>query len=313
MAQKKRNYPSYTTAELEAYVASGRGDMTAIKEEIAARKTGTSQHTITPQIIPAHPFEAVTAHPGAVCRRCGQVSAQPIHDWLEPKPGVICTDLDCPVRQDGIPHAHPAKLEPKPAAFADVATELQKMMVDAGVYDSGGNVECVQINHLSGRVYLFGTANENWAADVFANMTNFEMYEDSHPVETDCPSDTEDAAVVALAIFKAMMSDCLKIWQALNSWSMEKVKALEVGTAIHAAISDPIQRMYAEAFAPETEPEAITNDEEAEAILEQMRVAQDKMWTLVHRLEEYLGEGVEIDCTADLHDATLESIRKENK
>ena len=45
-----RKYPSYTTQELEAFVATGKGDDTMI-QEIADRKAGISQIAITPQIM----------------------------------------------------------------------------------------------------------------------------------------------------------------------------------------------------------------------------------------------------------------------
>ncbi len=45
-----RNYPSYTTAQLEAYVAAGRGNETMI-QEIANRKAGASVVRVTPQIM----------------------------------------------------------------------------------------------------------------------------------------------------------------------------------------------------------------------------------------------------------------------
>lgn len=44
-----RKYPSYTTAQLEAAVAAGRGTAEMI-EEIAARKAGVSVARVTPQI-----------------------------------------------------------------------------------------------------------------------------------------------------------------------------------------------------------------------------------------------------------------------
>lgn len=45
-----RKYPSYTTEELEASVAAGRGNDVMI-EEIARRKAGLSVATVTPQIM----------------------------------------------------------------------------------------------------------------------------------------------------------------------------------------------------------------------------------------------------------------------
>lgn len=46
----ERKYPSYTTTELEASVAAGRGNDVMI-EEIARRKSGLSVAQVTPQIM----------------------------------------------------------------------------------------------------------------------------------------------------------------------------------------------------------------------------------------------------------------------
>jgi hypothetical protein len=45
-----RKYPSYTTQELESFVASGRGN-DSIVQEIADRKSGASMIRLTPQIM----------------------------------------------------------------------------------------------------------------------------------------------------------------------------------------------------------------------------------------------------------------------
>lgn len=45
-----RKFPSYTLADLEKMVAEGKGNA-AILEEIAARKAGTSEARVTPQIL----------------------------------------------------------------------------------------------------------------------------------------------------------------------------------------------------------------------------------------------------------------------
>jgi hypothetical protein len=46
-----RKYPSYTTKQLEAFIAAGRGSAEMI-DEVAARKDGRSIPRITPQIAP---------------------------------------------------------------------------------------------------------------------------------------------------------------------------------------------------------------------------------------------------------------------
>lgn len=48
-AVSQRKYPSYTTKELEAFVAAGRGN-DAMTQEIADRKSGASIVRATPQI-----------------------------------------------------------------------------------------------------------------------------------------------------------------------------------------------------------------------------------------------------------------------
>lgn len=48
-AHTTRKYPSYTLAQLEAFVAEGRGNP-AMLQEIADRKAGRSVARVTPQI-----------------------------------------------------------------------------------------------------------------------------------------------------------------------------------------------------------------------------------------------------------------------
>lgn len=50
-AADARKYPSYTLAQLEAFVAAGQGNP-AMVEEIAERKAGASVTRVTPQIVP---------------------------------------------------------------------------------------------------------------------------------------------------------------------------------------------------------------------------------------------------------------------
>jgi hypothetical protein len=49
-AMDARKYPSYTLADLERFVAEGKGNAVMI-QEIADRKSGASQTKVTPQII----------------------------------------------------------------------------------------------------------------------------------------------------------------------------------------------------------------------------------------------------------------------
>jgi hypothetical protein len=50
MKQVTRKYPSYTLADLEKAVVEGRGNPVMV-QEIADRKSGASQHKVTPQIL----------------------------------------------------------------------------------------------------------------------------------------------------------------------------------------------------------------------------------------------------------------------
>lgn len=47
--RQTRKFPGYTTAQLEAFVAAGRGN-DAMVAEIAARKSGASKALVVPQI-----------------------------------------------------------------------------------------------------------------------------------------------------------------------------------------------------------------------------------------------------------------------
>jgi hypothetical protein len=47
--RSNRNYPSYTLADLEGFVAAGRGNDVMV-QEIAARKAGISHAVVVPQI-----------------------------------------------------------------------------------------------------------------------------------------------------------------------------------------------------------------------------------------------------------------------
>ena len=47
--KSNRKYPSYTLAQLEAFVASGQGNPVMV-QEISDRKAGTSKTLVTPQI-----------------------------------------------------------------------------------------------------------------------------------------------------------------------------------------------------------------------------------------------------------------------
>ena len=57
-ATSSRKFPSYTTAQLEAAVADGRGTPAMIAE-IEARKNGTSKILVTPQIMGGKPINKI--------------------------------------------------------------------------------------------------------------------------------------------------------------------------------------------------------------------------------------------------------------
>lgn len=57
-AKSNRKYPSYTLAQLEAFVAEGRGNEVMVKE-IADRKAGISKPLVVPQIEGGKPVHKV--------------------------------------------------------------------------------------------------------------------------------------------------------------------------------------------------------------------------------------------------------------
>ncbi|MBM6453092.1 hypothetical protein [Lacticaseibacillus paracasei] len=57
-ARSNRKYPSYTLAQLEAFVAEGKGNPVMV-QEIADRKAGRSVTLVTPQIEGGKPVSRV--------------------------------------------------------------------------------------------------------------------------------------------------------------------------------------------------------------------------------------------------------------
>lgn len=55
---RKRDYPSYTLAELKEWVAKGQGSPRVLAE-IAAREAGLSEHKVTPQILGGKPINKI--------------------------------------------------------------------------------------------------------------------------------------------------------------------------------------------------------------------------------------------------------------
>lgn len=65
--KSNRKYPAYTTAELEAAVAAGNGNPVMVAE-IAARKAGTSNVLVVPQIV-------------RVCKCCDVIIRKTTKGW----------------------------------------------------------------------------------------------------------------------------------------------------------------------------------------------------------------------------------------
>lgn len=90
-----------------------------------------------------------------------------------------------------------------------VTDELVRLGLDASVWDSGGNIECVQVNY-GGSVYIWGTADETWGADVYSSIDEFENgFNTSNNLMTGVDSDEVDARIIAFAIVVALKSDKL--------------------------------------------------------------------------------------------------------
>jgi hypothetical protein len=95
--------------------------------------------------------------------------------------------------------------EQEHAFFELVVSHLQ---TDAGLTNAyleqtGGGIECIVIpcgDHL----LYFGTANETWDADIWLSDGRKAEFLDRF-LHTECPSDSQDASEVALALTKAAM------------------------------------------------------------------------------------------------------------
>jgi hypothetical protein len=84
--------------------------------------------------------------------------------------------------------------------FVAVAEALQSMSIGAEVWELDGPVTCVQVRE-GARVWLFGTANEMWGANLLLEDGDVSSTE---YIEAGCSSAEVDAVIVAKAIADAI-------------------------------------------------------------------------------------------------------------
>jgi hypothetical protein len=86
-------------------------------------------------------------------------------------------------------------------------------MQDEGPAASGcrgyGGLVCVVITNVDGSTFWFGTANEEWGADVYASEQAYVQGESS-ALETDVSSGSHDPTAIARAISKAIRQSRLR-------------------------------------------------------------------------------------------------------
>jgi hypothetical protein len=102
--------------------------------------------------------------------------------------------------------------------FAAVAMALKAKGMTASVWESGGGILCLDVRQ-GDKVFIFGTSDDFWAADVYQTEADFEEFIEGGYVETTCPSDCLDANEVARAIAKASgfgTSKAINIYDAIG-------------------------------------------------------------------------------------------------
>ena len=82
-----------------------------------------------------------------------------------------------------------------------VANALQEAGLSASSQDTGGDTLCVIVDRVDGGQIIWGMADVNWGAAVHDADGNFIT-----GVETGCPSDTEDIAVIAHSLKEASLA-----------------------------------------------------------------------------------------------------------
>jgi hypothetical protein len=96
---------------------------------------------------------------------------------------------------------------PAPESFDAIADELTHRCFPAESQQTGGNVCCILVESASGAVYLFGTADTTWAADVYANRDAYDggVYL-GQSISTELRSDIVAPPTVAAAIIQAIQA-----------------------------------------------------------------------------------------------------------
>ena len=88
---------------------------------------------------------------------------------------------------------------------AAVALELQATGEKATLEDTGGGILCVYVrSSWDEAVFCWGTADAQWGADFYRNEAEYEDMNTDTFIETDIPSDLQDAKEVAARLVVAM-------------------------------------------------------------------------------------------------------------
>jgi hypothetical protein len=83
-----------------------------------------------------------------------------------------------------------------------VASALQEAGLAASSQDTGGDTLCVVVDLPNEGQIIWGTADVNWGGAIHDANGEFVS-----GIETECPSDTEDVATIALAIRVASLAN----------------------------------------------------------------------------------------------------------
>jgi hypothetical protein len=83
-----------------------------------------------------------------------------------------------------------------------VADALVARGLAASSQDTGGGINCVVLEHKDGGEIVWGTAGVNWGAAIHDADGDYVS-----AIETSCPSDSQDAAAIAKALFEPSISN----------------------------------------------------------------------------------------------------------
>lgn len=93
--------------------------------------------------------------------------------------------------------------------FQDIVNELHKLRPQDRILveDAGGGIQVIEVHRPDGRMYVFGTANENWGADRYRNPYFFESGEPDGHLELPIISSYVYAPTVAKEIHRALFRE----------------------------------------------------------------------------------------------------------